>query len=140
MIDIINEKYLMEMAIINPKLCRTLPIKVAILQGGEGPTPHLHIMSNDGKLDTCVKLLEPEYFEHGKHKGKMTKQQKELFIKVMLEPCSYDSTPDGLAIKLNGYQTAVKLWVESYEDSYKKFGVLEAYEVETLDYSGLATK
>ena len=124
MIEVKYDQYLMEMAIINPKLCKTLPIRVMVLQGGEGPIPHVHITSNDGKLDTCVELLEPKYFAHGKHKGKMTKDQLECFIKVMTDPCGfYDVNAEGLAKELNGYQYAVKLWVDSYEDSFSKFGV-----------------
>lgn len=137
MLRVMNEDYLMEMAIINPKLCKTLPIKVAILQGGEGPIPHLHVTSNDGKLNTCVKLLEPEYFEHGKYKGKMNKEQKKLFIRVMEEVCGYDSDDEGLARSLTGYQYAVKLWVETYEDSYEKFGADKSYDVTQMDYSSL---
>ena len=39
----LDEEYLTEMAIINPKLCRNSTIQVEIEQRNEGPIPHIHV-------------------------------------------------------------------------------------------------
>lgn len=137
MLKVFEEKELFEMALVNTKLCRNLGLQVAVLQGGEGNIPHVHVVDADG-LDTCVNLMTCEYFAHGKHKGKMNKKQKDKFVQIMDELTNIAvEISDGNFKKLTGYQNAVKLWVESYEDDYSKFVVGEDGLPVNIDYSKL---
>lgn len=137
MLKVFEEKELFEMALVNTTLCRSLGLQVSVLQGGEGSIPHVHVIDANG-LNTCVKLTDCEYFAHGKHKGKMGKKQKEKFIQIMNELTNIAvEISDGNFKKLTGYQNAVKLWVESYEDDYSKFALGEDGLPINIDYSEL---
>lgn len=118
---ILDENYLIEMAIINPKLCKNLSIQVEVEQRDEGPIPHLHVYHNKSrnkKECSYIRLDKPEYSDHHKNSNlKLNKTQKNEFIRVMTE-----EIPSLLKNKLNGYEYAVETWVNTFEDGdYSKF-------------------
>lgn len=45
--------------------------------GNEGTIPHFHLISENGKFETCICIKEAKYFKHGKKNGTLTKKQKE---------------------------------------------------------------
>lgn len=119
------------MAVVNPQLCKKLGIKVAVVQGGEGPIPHLHVYLGGTSNCAYIRLDAPEYSEHHSvPSARLDKNQKAAFLEVMKKvwPKQLRESPDGTARPATGYEAAVDTWVDTYEEgSYAKF---------TLDING----
>ena len=137
----LEEQYLYEMAIVNPKLCRQLTIQAEICQRDEGPIPHIHIFhdkTRNPKKCSCIRLDEVAYSPHHKSTIELPRKLKKEFIKLMtLLSNDFMEDDNGNVIRLNGYQSAVKTWVETYEDNYNKFKLDERGIPITLDYTKL---
>ena len=136
----LQEEYLVEMAIINPKMCRNLTIQVEVEQRNEGPIPHLHVYhdkSRNPRKCSYIRLDEVAYAPHH-DEIKLPEKLKSQFIELMTAPSNdYMENNKGTVVKLNGYQTAVKTWVDTFEDDYSKFNLDEDGIVIPLDYTKL---
>ena len=135
-----NEEYLVEMAIINPKLCRNLTIQVEVEQRDEGPIPHIHVYhdkTRNPKKCSYVRLDIAEYAPHHDIIPLPRKLKKE-FLKYASAPSGdYMKDNEGNIVELTGYQSAVKTWVETFEDDYSKFQLDEKGIIVPLDYKDL---
>lgn len=116
------------MSLINPQLCRQLGLKISVMQGGEGPIPHVHVYRGsdfDSGDCTYIRLDKPEYSQHhNKPVIELSKKEKEAFIQIMKSkwPKYYHESADGSVRKATGYEAAVDTWVDTYEDGdYSKF-------------------
>ena len=136
----LQEEYLVEMAIINPKMCRNLTIQVEVEQKNEGPIPHLHVYhdkSRNPRKCSYIRLDEVAYVPYH-DEIKLPEKLKSQFIELMTAPSNdYMENNKGTVVKLNGYQTAVKTWVDTFEDDYSKFNLDEDGIVIPLDYTKL---
>ena len=77
---------LVEMAIINPKMCKQLSIQVEVEQRDEGSVPHVHVYldkTRNKKNCSFVRLDKPEYCTHHKDGKPLNRKQKEEFIELM---------------------------------------------------------
>ena len=142
--DNLNENIsLVEMAIINPKMCKQLSIQVEVEQRDEGPVPHVHVYldkTRNKKNCSFVRLDKPEYCTHHKDGKPLNRKQKTEFIELMNHIAKgaviYDK--DGNMLPANGYQSAVMIWSETYEDGdLSKFTLDENGLIVTPDYSNL---
>ena len=47
---------------------------------GEGPTPHFHFKNAKTGQEGCLKILENDYFKHGKYQAELnSKERKKIF-------------------------------------------------------------
>ena len=84
------------------------------VRANEGPIPHMHIESIDGKFKACVCLHTNKYFSHTGQKYKQfsnTKQLKEFDTWLRKSNVKYDKT-------LTNYQVAVQLWFDNQKSKY----------------------
>ena len=132
------------MAVINPTLCKTLNLRVAVVQGGEGEIPHMHVyhgMNADYTKCSYVRLDIAEYAEHHKDDNlPLPKDQKAALIQILQSPWTkhFREMGDGTIRTLTGYEAAVDTWVETYEDgNYSKFQVDMNGDPVMPDYSKL---
>ena len=131
------------MAIINPRLCKQLSIQVEIEQRDEGPIPHVHVYldkTRNPKNCAFIRLDKPEYCKHHKDGKHLNKKQKQEFIELMNHTAKgiviYNE--EGSMFPANGYQSAVMIWSETYEDGdLSKFTLDETGIIITPDYSKL---
>ena len=141
--DISKYISLNEMAIINPKLCKQLSIQVEIEQRDEEPIPHVHVYldkTRDKRNCAYIRLDKPEYCTHHKEGKHLDRKQKKEFIQLMTQISRGNVIYDnyGNMIPANGYQSAVNIWSETYEDGdLSKFALDENGIIKTLDYSNL---
>ena len=113
-------------ALINPRLCKKLSIKVAIEQHDtETEIPYLHVfLDNTWNLKQCafIRLDKPEYVPQKNSIRLSTKQQKEL-IYILTRECNGNwiaSILDKSNIKAStGYEAAVQTWIDTYEENDK---------------------
>lgn len=137
----LEEQYLYEMAIINPRMCRNLAIQVEIEQRDEGPIPHVHVYhdkTRDRRKCSCVRLDEAKYTIHHKGKKPLPRKLKEQFIELMNNPSNeYMKNNKGDLVELNGHQLAVKIWQDTYGDEYSHFEFDENEIPITPDYRKL---
>ena len=121
----LDEEYLYEMAIINPRMCRGLTIQVEIEQRGEGPIPYVHVYHNKSRNPrecSCVRLDKAEYTVHHKTEKPLPRKLKHQFIELMNTPSGeYMKNKNGEIVELNGHQVAVKIWRATYGDDYSLF-------------------
>lgn len=114
------------MAQINPQLGQKLTIRVDVVQGSEGPIPHMHVYHNktlNPKECSYVRLDKAAYSEHHKDNKPLPDKLKEQFLLVMTTvwPKHYIETTEG-ARRATGYEAAVDIWSDTYEGgSYAKF-------------------
>ena len=136
----LQKEYLFEMAIINPKMCRNLTIQVEVEQKNEGPIPHLHVYhdkSRNPRKCSYIRLDEVAYAPYH-DEIELPEKLKSQFIELMTAPSNdYMENNKGTVVKLNGYQTAVKTWVDTFEDDYSKFNLDKDGIVIPLDYTKL---
>ena len=144
MIQLRNEnESLLEMAIINPKVCKQLSIQVEIEQRDEGPIPHVHVYldkTRNPKNCAFVRLDKCEYSDHHKNGKTLNKKQKAEFIELMESMSGSHVMEDkkGNLVRANGYQSAVLIWSETYEDEkLDKFNVDDNGIIQTIDYRNL---
>lgn len=117
------------MSVVNPKLCNKLGLKVSVMQGGEGPVPHVHVYrGNNYDSSDCayIRLDKPEYSAHHKNPSKrLTSSDKKLFIEIINTVWNQQLhiLPDGTSRPSTGYENAVDTWVNTYEEDgdYSKF-------------------
>lgn len=137
----LEEQYLYEMAIINPRMCRNLTIQVEIEQRDEGPIPHVHVYHDKTRSKrkcSCVRLDEAKYTIHHKGEKPLPKKLKEQFIELMNAPTNiFKDDKNGNPIRLNGHQSAVSIWQDTYGDEYSHFEFDENGIPVTPDYSQL---
>ena len=131
------------MSTINPQLNKQLGIDVAIYDTNEGPIPHIHVFldkTRNPKNCAVVRLDKAEYStHHGEPVVKMNKKQKDQFIRIMTSewPGRYIEY-NGHPVPATGYEYAVSIWVESFEDgSYDKFMFDSNGVLVMPDYSSL---
>ena len=114
------------LALINPRLCKKLSIKVAVEQHDTKTTvPYLHVfLDNTWNLKNCafIRLDKPEYVPEKNSKRLSTKQKEEL-IYILTRECNGNwiaSIIDNSNIKAaTGYETAVQTWIDTYEGNNK---------------------
>lgn len=125
-----KDQQIVAMALINPQLCKQLTIHVELEQENEGPIPHLHVYhdrTRNPKKCSYVRLDKPEYSPHHRDAPPLPRKLKNEFIKLMNDTWgNYEvQTPSGPKF-LTGYQRAVDIWVETFEDGdYSKFNLDE---------------
>lgn len=129
----LNESYLTEMAIINPRYCKNHTLQVEIEQNNEGPIPHMHVYhdkTRNPRKCSYVRLDKAEYSPH-RDLVPLPKNIKEQFIEVMnsINPNQVMLDVNGNYHAANGYQSAVQIWAETFEN-----GCLDKFN---LDESGL---
>lgn len=115
-----DSQNLVEMAIINPKMCRNLSIQVEVEQRGERDIPHMHVyLDKTRNKQNCayVRLDAAAYSKHHKNGKTLNKKQKDEFISLMKSSSNY-FMPDkeGNPVRINWYQNAVLIWAETFED------------------------
>ena len=140
-----NEERLVEMAIINPRMCKQSSIQVEIEQRSEGPVPHVHVYhdhTRNPRKCSYIRLDKPEYANfHPEYKNvDMGRKERSQFIKIMNSECPnvvmYDN--DGNPHKCTGYQAACMIWADTYEDGrLDKFNLDENGLIRQLDYNKL---
>lgn len=121
-LDNLQENYLVEMAIINPQLCKQKGIQIELEQRDEGPIPHLHVYldrTRNPKNCAYVRLDKAEYAPH--HKGKkLTGKDKKDFIEVMTQIWPKQITQSRMSDnekKATGYQAAVETWIDTFGET-----------------------
>lgn len=77
----LNEEKLLEMAEIG----RFDGYKI-VLYGSEGPVPHFHIDNNEKNVHSCIKILEDDYFSHGKYCDKLSKPIVKKLKQFLVSP------------------------------------------------------
>lgn len=120
-----NSKYLVEMALINPELCKNKSIRIELEQRDEGPIPHVHVYIDGRNPKKCVyvRLDKPEYsMHHSKHRRTYTfnKAQKQEFIEVMSsiwKKHHTESETTGETRPATGYEMAVRTWLDTYGET-----------------------
>ncbi len=145
MCNVINETWgsLKEMAIVNPKLCKQLTIQVEIEQRDEGPIPHLHVYhdkTRNPKKCSYIRLDKCAYSDHHKDNIPLPKKLKEQFVELMNSICRnsvmYDINNN--IVPATGYQSAVLIWADTYEDGkLDKFKLDDNGLIKQIDYSKL---
>lgn len=134
---------LKEMAIINPKMCKQLTIQVEIEQRDEGPIPHVHVYhdkTRNPKKCSYIDLTQCAYSKHHKDNIPLPRKLKEQFIDLMNATCKnrYVADYEGNLHPATGYQAAVQIWSETFEDdSLDKFELDEHGLIKQMDYSNL---
>ncbi len=127
-----NTEPIMAMATINPQLCKQSSIRVEVVQGGEGPNPHVHVYCNDGKV-AYVSLTKAEYADHHDDCPALSKVEKKEFIKIMntlwkkqwieINILDNNKNPTGetKVVNATGYEAAVQIWCDTYggEEKFK---------------------
>ena len=102
------------LALINPRLCKKLSIKVAVEQHDTKPAvPYLHVfLDNTWNLKNCafIRLDKPEYVPEKNSKRLSTKQKEEL-IYILTRECNIKAA--------TGYETAAQTWIDTYEGNNK---------------------
>lgn len=137
------EQSLCEMAIINPKVCKQLTIQVELEQRDEGEIPHLHVYhdkTRNPKKCSYVRLDKCAYSEHHKDNKPLPAKLKEQFIKLMKAPYPGHVLFDkkGKMHMASGYQVAVQIWADTFEDGeLDKFELDENGLIVEIDYSKL---
>ena len=138
-----SSEYIRCMALINPPLTKQTSILIEVFQQNEGPIPHVHVFhdkSRNPKKCSVVRLDRPEYSTHHKDVIRMPKNVKDEFIKIMTSewPKHIVENPDGTYRPATGYEAAVDIWADTYEDgSYAKFPTDSEGNLISLDYSNL---
>ena len=137
---IIASEYVEAMAVINPKMSKQLTIRAEVVQGGEGEIPHIHVYHSPARNPrecSYIRLDKPEYSPH--HKGFKNKPlTKKQFIELMT--ALWDKEIPGVGhISMTGYEGAVNIWVDTYEDDYSKFTIDTEGHIVMPDYTQLAT-
>lgn len=139
------------LALINPRLCKKLSIKVAVEQHDTKTTvPYLHVfLDNTWNLKNCafIRLDKPEYVPEKNSKRLSTKQKEEL-IYILTRECNGNwiaSIIDKSNIKAaTGYETAVQTWIDTYEGNnkiqYDKNGFLVMPDYTKLQSRKLCTR
>ena len=126
-LTVYKDEPLIEMAIINPKMCKNLSIQVEIEQRDEGPVPHFHVyLDNTRNKKNCayVRIDEADYCTHHKDGKTLNKKQKKEFIDLMKSDSGkFLADNNGNPVRATWYQIAVSIWVETYEDDYSKFNL-----------------
>lgn len=79
--DHLNEELLLEMSEIG----RFEGFKICIY-GGEGPVPHFHFENKQEGISGCLRLDKPEYFDHSKHKDKLSRKDLKKMINFLKSP------------------------------------------------------
>ena len=106
------------LALINPRLCKKLSIKVAVEQHDtKTAVPYLHVfLDNTWNLKNCafIRLDKPEYVPEKNSKRLSTKQKEEL-IYILTRECIDKSNIKAAT----GYETAVQTWIDTYEGNNK---------------------
>lgn len=114
------------LALINPRLCKMLSIKIAIEQRDmETTIPYLHVfLDNMWNLKNCafVRLDKPEYIPE-KNSIRLSIKQKEELIYILSSESKYHwiaSIVDKNNIKIaTGYEVAVQIWTDTFEENDK---------------------
>lgn len=122
------KRYICAMSTINPKFCNANGFQVEIEQRDEGPIPHVHVYWDpERNPEKCsyVRLDKAEYSNHHKDNKPMPRKIKDKFVKLMYSPWKNKTMVDnnGHIVYLTGYQEAVNIWVDTYEDDYSKFNL-----------------
>lgn len=67
------------------------------VKGNEGPIPHFHLEANidskvkgyNGNFESCICIYQPLYFNHGKYRDKLDKDQKKVLNDFLSKPAEY---------------------------------------------------
>lgn len=55
-----------------------------LIYGCEGPIPHFHIENKEKNIYSCIKILEDDYFRHGKYKDKLSSKDVKKLKQFLL--------------------------------------------------------
>ena len=137
-------EYIVAMATINPQMCDKFGISVEVEQRDEGPIPHLHVYhdsTRDIRKCSYIRLDRAEYSDHHSMPSpKLPKQVKKEFLEIMTSPWKKQIhiLPDGTMRVATGYEAAVDIWVDTYEENdYSKFTFDTKGNLVMPDYSVL---
>ena len=120
---IIDENPLVEMAIINPQLCKAKGMEIELEQRDEGPIPHLHVYldtTRSPKNCAYVRLDKAEYAPHHKNGKRLTGKDKKNFIEIMTTiwpKYLTQSRTSGEEKKATGYQASVETWIDTFGET-----------------------
>lgn len=139
----LDEDRLYEMAIINPKLCKQSKIQVEVEQRNEGYIPHVHVFldkTRNKKKCAYIQLNDAKYLSN--HKSAYLGKHKDEFINIMTsiwDGYFYKNEITGEIRPANGYEAAVKIWVDTFEEGSiidcGKFAIDENGNLIMPDYS-----
>ena len=132
------DHFFMEMAEIYPKYnddhnIKRNRFKVSVVQGGEGPVPHVHVYfeHKDSKQDVAyICLGSNEYSpQHDKETKILNSQERKALVKFFntFQKGVFISSKDGNPIPANCWQECVDIWIKTYrpEDPTRYFEVDE---------------
>jgi len=138
-----SSEYICAMSIINPKYCSNHTIQVEIEQRDERSIPHLHVYhdhTRNPKKCSYVRLDKVSYSDHhGKPSIELPSNLKQQFVELMNKPWPKHliELSDGTIRPATGYEAAVDIWVDTYEQDLSKFHTDEKGNLIQLDYSSL---
>lgn len=118
-----DQEPILAMSVINPQRCRELNLQVQIVQGGEGPIPHVHVyLDKSLSSNNCayVRLDRPEYSIHHKDGKHLSSAEKEKFLDIMNRLWRKQFTESiitGQFKPATGYQAAVEIWKDTYGET-----------------------
>ena len=115
-----GQTLLSEMAQINPRLQTKPPIYVAIVQGGEGIIPHLHVYHDTTLNDKNCSFIRLDKAEHSPHHPiKPLGKIKKAFLAVMQSIWQkyIIELPDKSTRSAYGYEAAIEIWRDTYGDN-----------------------
>ena len=78
--------------------------------GGEGSIPHFHIYDKQTKRQICVKILEADYFKHGKYQDELFRDEVKDLAKWLKLPHEAKRHPN---YKITNYERICDLWDEN---------------------------
>ena len=118
------KRYILTSAQIDPKYSKVnlkYIDRVDVVQGGEGPIPHMHILMKTGEV-AYPRLDVAEYSDHHKDGYVFNGKEKREFINFMGKTWDrrliQSRTTDEVKIATN-YEAAVDTWIETYDGEDK---------------------
>ena len=124
-LDNLEEEYLVEMAVINPSLCKQKGIQIELEQRDEGPIPHLHVYldkTRNPRNCAYVRLDKAEYAPHHKNGKRLTGKDKKDFIEIMSNVWKKEYIQSEISEEIKqatGYEAAVKTWIDTFGETVK---------------------
>ena len=74
-----------------------------LVYSNEGPIRHFHLKSSSSNWETCIELLKPKYFHHGKNNKILNSKQCRELDDFMRSPCSFNENQ-------TNWEMALSLW------------------------------
>lgn len=75
----------------------------------EGPIPHFHFFNTKTRAESCIKILECEYFKHTKYKATLNSTEKKQLQKFL-------ETPDTMNVFKTNFEAICYEWNKNNPD------------------------